>query len=433
MSVGAAARETVEDHALARQTWTSKAIAEAARSRFIDATGQPFVTLDAPEIREARCANELLFEAVKAQALPAAELFVMSPQSSRDTVKIGSNLQGEWFPQIRLGANVQMGDDVNLLGHGFIELHDDVKLGDGVTVDTIGHPNDPALRHTAFTGTVIIEAGARIGAGTVIVAMAGETLVIGRNAKIANDSIVLKSVAHDATVEGVPAKVTQGASLCGMERQTFRPQGYAVIDTQERARAIFGPEADIKLPIFIKGDPKHLQVDGSGRIGINREAMFDLEGTLVIHPPFQMASRAALRVGPGAHVTLHCGAFLYTACQIAATGRLSIGNNAIVAAGARVDQDVADGTIVVGNNRVIGHVTAKAYAQVPDEWKDRSSLQPKVDEFRQYKAAKAGMECDDIKRFAMRAAQELFQYRTLPFAPESVFLNDEFSKIDNSI
>lgn len=409
--------------------WTEKSIADVTLSRFINATGQPFVTLDSPHVREARCANELLMEAFKAKKLPAAELFAMSSQRSRDTVRIGDNLNGEWFTQMRLGEHVQLGSDVNLLGHGFIELHDGVKLGNGVTVDTIGHPNDPDLRHTAFTGTVIVEKGAEIGAGTVIVAKGGETVVIGKGAKIANDSIVLKSVADNATVGGVPARPTTEPTVCSMERQPFRPEGYQAIDTQEQARALFGPEADIKLPIFVKGDRERLKVDGAGRIGINREAMFDLQGDLTIHPPFQMASRASVQVNPGASVTLDAGSFLYTACQVKADGPLRIGANAIIAAGARVHQDVEDNTIVVGNHRVTGRVTDKEYEAVPPVWKDRTSLQPKVDKFRKYKAETEG-QVQDVRQFAVEASTNLFQHRTAPFAEQSLFLKDEFAKLE---
>lgn len=409
--------------------WTTKEIAAATLSRFINATGQPFVTLDSPEVREGRCANELLVGAFKAKRLPAAELFVKSPQSSRDTIEIGDNLNGEWFTQMRIGEHVKLGNDVNLLGHGFVELHDNVKLGNGVTVDTIGHPNDPDLRQTAFTGTVIIEKGAQIGAGTIIRAGAGETLVIGKGARIANDSIVLKSVKDNETVGGVPAKPAAGVVECSMERQPLRPEGFQEINTQEAAHALFGAEADIKLPIFIKGDTQHLKVEGAGRIGINREAMFDLQGDLTIQAPFQMASRASVQVQPGAHATLAPGSFLYTACKVVAEGDLRIGENAIVGAGAQVDRNVDDNTMVVSHNRNLGLVTRKTYDPVPDDWKKRTSLPPKVAAFGAYKASKEGMPVEDIKQFAVDAANDLFKNRTRDFAAESRFLREEFAKL----
>lgn len=148
--------------------WTAESKAAVTLARFVDTTGQPFVTLDSVEVLKARCANELLLEAVKKCSLPISELFVMSPPSSRDTVKVGNNFSGEWFTNMRLGKNVEIGNDVNLLGHGFIELHDNVKLGSDVSIITIGHPNDPELRHTAFTGSVVIQEGAQIGAGTIL-------------------------------------------------------------------------------------------------------------------------------------------------------------------------------------------------------------------------------------------------------------------------
>jgi hypothetical protein len=143
-----------------------------------------------------------------------------------------------------------------------------------------------------------------------------------------------------------------------------------------------------------------------------------------------MASRASLQVLPGASAALSPGSFLYTACQVVAKDKLRIGNDGIVAAGARVDRDVEDGTIVVGNNRVSGRVTDKTYAPVPDQWKDRNSLPPKVEDFRKYKTSKAGMSFEEIKQFAVNSTRDLFKYRTLPFAPESLFMSDEFSKLE---
>lgn len=412
--------------------WTQQLVAETTRSRFINADGQPFVSHDSPHVREFRCANELLTEAVARQSLRAAELFVMSSRRSRQTVEIDGPLKREMFAHVRLGEQVRIGKDVNLLSHGFIEIHDKAQLGDGVTVDTVGHPNDPTLRHTAITGTVIIQEGAMIGAGTVIVARAGETLVIGKNAKIANDSIVVRSVGDLVTVAGVPAKPVEGEPLCDLRREEFRPDGFTAIDTLQQARELFGAEADVKLPIFFKGDLKRLirPKNLSGRIGINREAMFDLKGDLTIHPPFQMASRASVQVLENASADIQPGAFLYTACRVLAKDKLRIGENAIVAAGARVDRDVKDNTIVVSDNRVTGLVTKKTYAPVPEDWRDRSTLQPKVDDYTEYKASKVDMSFEEIKQYAVESAKALFQFRTRPFAPESLFMSEEFAELE---
>ncbi|MGI4848165.1 MAG: hypothetical protein ACRYGK_08525 [Janthinobacterium lividum] len=58
--------------------WTASSKALVTRSRFVDANGQPFVTLDSPDVVRSRCANELLLEASKKNLLPSSELFFLS-------------------------------------------------------------------------------------------------------------------------------------------------------------------------------------------------------------------------------------------------------------------------------------------------------------------------------------------------------------------
>ncbi|MGI4850116.1 MAG: acyltransferase, partial [Janthinobacterium lividum] len=360
---------------------------------------------------------------------------------SRDTLWIGSNFNGEWFSQVRLGENVKIGDDVNLLGHGFIELHDNVQIGNDVSIVTIGHPNDPALRHTAFTGTVIVEEGARIGAGTIISPRAGETLVIPKHARIANDSVILKSIPA--------ARAGEGAQTCSMERVPFDAQGYTVIDTPEKAESIFQSAAgdvivDIKLPIYFKGDPALLKVVGTGRIGINRGARFDLGGNLTLTAPFQMASRATVQVLPGANAILESGVFVYTAAHVDLKDRARIGRDAIIAAAAYLTRNLEEGDIFVGDDRiaslpgeprnpkagrVAGKITDKKYDTVPDEWKDKASLSTKLESYKEFKATKAGMSVDDIIEFASSSARTLFHCRRRPFAAQSVFFAAEFAQL----
>lgn len=231
-----------------------------------------------------------------------------------------------------------------------------------------------------------------------------------------------------------------------MERKPFDSEDYLVIDTLEKAQSIFQSKAgkvnvDIKLPIYFKGNPDLLTVVGQGRIGINRDAKFDLEGSLTMNVPFQMASRATVRVLPGAKAVLDEGAFVYTAAYVELGDGSRIGKDAIVAAGAYLQRSLNEGDIFVGDDRIVsvpgernreagriaGKITDKKYETVPDEWKDRESLPPKVEAFKTYKKSKASMSGKEIIQFALSSAEELFKHRSLPFAPESLYLAAEFS------
>lgn len=89
---------------------------------------------------------------------------------------------------IRLGRFVHVNIDCTI-GH-------DTVIGDFVTLSPGTH----------VSGNVVIEAGAFIGTGAVIInGRAGEPLVVGQGAVVAAGAVVTTSVAAGALVAGVPA------------------------------------------------------------------------------------------------------------------------------------------------------------------------------------------------------------------------------------
>jgi maltose O-acetyltransferase len=87
-----------------------------------------------------------------------------------------------WPERIRVDNNAIIGYDATLLCHEF--LHEEYRLGD-----------------------VVVEAGAMIGAGAIV--LPGVT--VGEGARVAANSLVTEDVPPGATVAGVPAEVVSQA------------------------------------------------------------------------------------------------------------------------------------------------------------------------------------------------------------------------------
>lgn len=109
-----------------------------------------------------------------------------------------------------LGAGAKVGRDVYLGHHGLgTVVNDHVTVGARVVIwhgVTLGldasRPGDDQLSHR-----IVVEDDVMIGAGAAVLVRAGETLVIGRGARIGAGAVVTRSVPPFSTAVGVPAKI----------------------------------------------------------------------------------------------------------------------------------------------------------------------------------------------------------------------------------
>ena len=104
---------------------------------------------------------------------------------------------------LKIGKNVFINFDCTFLDLGGITIEDDVLIGPKVSLLTENHPLDPQERKGLICKPILIKKNAWIGANVTI--LPGVT--IGENAVVAAGAVVVKDVADNSIVGGVPAKV----------------------------------------------------------------------------------------------------------------------------------------------------------------------------------------------------------------------------------
>ncbi|MBI1981246.1 MAG: serine O-acetyltransferase [Methylocystis sp.] len=110
-----------------------------------------------------------------------------------------------WFARFLTNVDIHPGATIGrrfFIDHGAgvvigetAVVGDDVTLYHGVTLGGVSW--SPGKRHPTLEDGVVVGAGAKILG----------PIVIGRNARVGANSVVIESVTHDATVVGIPAKI----------------------------------------------------------------------------------------------------------------------------------------------------------------------------------------------------------------------------------
>ena len=116
--------------------------------------------------------------------------------------------RGDGQSTLKIGSGTYIGRQVQINAWRDVVIGNDVLIADRVFISDADHnfedPMTPiGLQGDDFKGRVVIESGAWIGIGAVIL----PGVSIGRNAIIAANSVVTKSVQDFAIAGGVPAKI----------------------------------------------------------------------------------------------------------------------------------------------------------------------------------------------------------------------------------
>jgi maltose O-acetyltransferase len=110
------------------------------------------------------------------------------------------------------GKNCYVNYNCNFIDDGKINIGNQVLIGAGVTIITVGHPINPNYREYMFTEEVTLKDNCWIGAGVVI----NSGVTIGENSVIGSGSVVTKDIPDNCIAVGNPCRVLKEISESDM-------------------------------------------------------------------------------------------------------------------------------------------------------------------------------------------------------------------------
>ena len=109
---------------------------------------------------------------------------------------------------ISIGKFSYINMNCNFIDDGRITIGKNVLIGPAVTIATVGHPIDPAMREYMYCDPVTVGDNCWIGANTVIC----PGVTIGENSVIGAGSVVTKDIPANVVAAGNPCRVIRPIS-----------------------------------------------------------------------------------------------------------------------------------------------------------------------------------------------------------------------------
>jgi serine O-acetyltransferase len=111
-------------------------------------------------------------------------------------------------PEASVGTDLKLGHlSHGIVVNGNVEIGDRVKIWHNVTLTAGRPPRRAGDRAAGVPARIVIEQGVKIGANAVVIAPRGETLRIGRGARIGAGAIVTSDIPARATVVSPPSRI----------------------------------------------------------------------------------------------------------------------------------------------------------------------------------------------------------------------------------
>ena len=337
-------------------------------------------------------------------------LFTRSSPETLRTSEFGTGLVGEFFDRVKVGRNISVGNDVNMIAHGGIAIGDDVRISDNVQLVTVFHSIHPDQRLPIRTSPIVIEEGAVIEAGALIISSrrSGEPLVIGRNSRVLAGAVVVANVAENAIVAGRPARpVGLDVFLQDSFETASEPQTSLTLTTKQQVQLLLGDEVDVSLPISVRGT-EHVSSDGFYLL--NRRCTLELDGATHIGQNVLMAPAVSLTVEPGASLTIGSHVWVGAGATIHAKAgqNLTIGSGSIIGAGATITENVPPHVVMLEENLIKRQILPEDFDRgIPQGWTDIASIldlrsQDRVDRVQQEidLLLSSGQDLRDLMRIA---------------------------------
>lgn len=360
---------------------------DIAWSRFTSGKGELYAAFDSHRLHVLKFEDDKAFLRFQKNPDDPAALFALLPQSARTDLErslVSPKMVGEFFCNIKIGAGVTIADDVNIMAHGGVTIADGGRIETGVQLVTIGHGLHPSQRILCRVAPIIIERGAVIQKGALIVNAStdGAPLVIGAGATVLAGSVVTSSVAAGQTVCGRFNKALKPAAEGGPLIPHFCvPAALGVSGCKKLVRVEetvqLSKTLRTLLPIYVR-NPENIIIGED--CFINRGSILRADGAL------RIGDRA--RIAPGVNIIVEKGGALEIAADvwigagaeiIVKSGeKISVGKGSIIAAAAVVKKSVPEITVVACEDRLIRKITDADLESVPERWNDDKYVAEKL-------------------------------------------------------
>lgn len=362
--------------------------------RFWENDGALFAAFDSLRLQKLKLEDDIAFARFRQNPDNAKTLTKLLPLCSPEdlaTTRIHSSIAGEYFCRLKISRDVKIKAEVNILAHGGVDIHDGVRIENDVQIVTVSHGLHPTQRHFIRTAPIVIEEGAVIQQGAIIVNAGtdGKPLTIGAGATVLAGSVITSDVPAGATVSGKTQKPVASLREKGplaphwqYPASNHTPAGCIVIDTQA-ALADFNPTLRSIMPVYLR-KPENITM-GQNCL-MNRKSVIRADGKVDIGDRVLIAPGVEITVEDGGKLEIGNDVWFGAGAEVRVTKgqHLRIDSGSLVAAGARVSSDVPANTLVVGDNRILREIGAADIEQVPERWSDQGYVSKKLQKTRDW-------------------------------------------------
>jgi acetyltransferase-like isoleucine patch superfamily enzyme len=346
---------------------------------------------ESPSLRLIKLCDQLAFERfTKDHESNFRSLFCNCAEENLDSARIGYGLTGEYFCNVIFGRNLQLGESINLLAHGCIVFGDQVNIGNDSQLITVFHNVHPDQRLPTRNCPIVIRDNVHLERNVLVVSSRrnGVPLIIGENSRILRDSVVTGDVPADSIFGGKPARaMTEAQAEAYDDESTALDPRFIKVMTTEKARCLLGSSASFVLPFYIHGAEN---IGNDGYYFINRNSKLLLEGRVTVGKNVLIGPVVEIYVEPGGELKIENDVWLGAGVSVYVTsGRsITIGEGSLLAAGARISEDVPRLSVVVDKNSVIRTLSDRDRDPlVPQNWCDIEFFLSRVELLQRMKIA----------------------------------------------
>lgn len=352
-----------------------QSLEETARDIFFSSTNGRLVFDVYPSVFNERAVDVLALQRYSQHPTLSnlQRVFSGSKPDHISSLRVGKGFGGEWLNKVEVGESVSIGNNCYLMGHGTIRLGNNVKIGNDVMIVTDGHGLHKTQRHLNRYGTIEIGDNSIIEDGAMILHTTNDQVLnIPPNSMVKRNTMILRP--HDVGKTDAPVGGT------AFDRLSAAWSAVATEVERDDALEYLGNDNLVVIP--------PVYVGGQSSIHSGTESLHNAHSILIAQSPINIGYRCAFApksaVFAAEDAPVSFGDFVWVSAKAtikSTPGKpIHIGEGALIAAGAYVNQSVPPHALVVGDNKILKIISDQDIQQVPEEWMNREGLKGLVDD-----------------------------------------------------